>query len=121
MYLNVRQNYGTYIFDFWGHTENGKLTLGSGLFVGPAGIASDHHFNPREGLENFIYGDGQYQIEVFATVVGRSKPEKLMELNFTVTGEQAAELVQMPKRELFLFWNEPAAMMAALRFRRRPE
>jgi hypothetical protein len=44
-----------------------------------------------------------------------------MELNFTVTGEQAAELVQMPKRELFLFWNEPAAMMAALRLRRRPE
>jgi len=77
MYLNVRQDYGTHTFDFWGHTESGKLTLGSGLFLGSTGIASDHHFNPREGLENFVYGGGDYLIEVFATVVGRPKPEKL--------------------------------------------
>ena len=82
MYLSVRHEYGTFIFDFWGHTEGGKLTLGSGLFVGSTGIASDHHFNPREGLEDFLYVGGLYLIEVFATIVGRSKPEKLMELNF---------------------------------------
>jgi hypothetical protein len=28
-----------------------------------------------------------------------------MELNFVVRNEQAAELVQIPTRELFLFWN----------------
>jgi hypothetical protein len=49
---------------FLGHTEDGKLTLGSGLFVGSTGIASDHHFNPREGVYNFFYGGGQYLIEV---------------------------------------------------------
>jgi hypothetical protein len=105
MYLNVRQHYGAQVFDFWGHTENGKLTLGSGLFVGSAGIASDHHFNPREGLANFIYGGGPYIIEVFATSVGRGTPQKLMELSFRVSNEQAAELVQIPTRELLLFWN----------------
>jgi len=31
MYLSVRHEYGTFIFDFWGHAEGGKLTLGSGL------------------------------------------------------------------------------------------
>ncbi len=105
MYLNVRQDYGTHTFDFWGHTESGKLTLGSGLFVGSTGIASDHHFNPREGLENFVYGGGDYLIEVFATIVGRAKPEKLTELTFTVPNQQAAELVQIPTRALFLYWN----------------
>ena len=69
MFLRVRQDYGTYTFDFWGHTENGKLTLGSGLFVGATGVASDHHFNPREGLDEFLYVGGEYLIEVFATTV----------------------------------------------------
>ena len=28
-----------------------------------------------------------------------------MELTFTVNNQHAAELVQIPKRELYLFWN----------------
>jgi hypothetical protein len=53
MFLNVRQQYGTYLVDIWRHTESGKLTLGSGLFVGQTGIASDHHFNPRKDDLNY--------------------------------------------------------------------
>ena len=106
MFLNVRQAHGTYRFDFWGHTENGKLTLGSGLFVGPTGVASDHHFNPRENSgDGFLFVDGEYLIEVFATLVGRSKVEKLSTLTYTVNSLQAAELIQIPTRELYLLWN----------------
>ena len=106
MFLKVRQTQGTYRFDFWGHTENGKLTLGSGLFVGSTGLASDHHFNPREhsGAE-FLFIDGDYVVDVFATVVGRGKVEHLSTLNFTVNSLQAAELIQIPTRELYLLWN----------------
>src|SRR5689334_23178870 len=32
MFLRVHHPGGTFTFDFWGHTEGGKLTLGSGLF-----------------------------------------------------------------------------------------
>ncbi|MGA2433907.1 MAG: hypothetical protein ABSG25_01335 [Bryobacteraceae bacterium] len=110
MFLKVRQRketfQGTYRFDFWGHTENGKLTLGSGLFVGPNGVASDHHFNPRANSgDDFLFIDGEYLIEVFAAVVGRRKVEKLLSLTFTVNSLQAAELIQIPTRELYLFWN----------------
>ena len=70
MYLSVRHDYGTFIFDFWG--------------------------TPKAASSHSAAG---------ATIVGRSKPEKLMELNFAVRNEQAAELVQIPTRELFLFWN----------------
>ena len=56
MFLRVHQPSGTYTFDFWGHTESGKLTLGSGLFVGPNGVVCDHHFNPRQGSGDGIDG-----------------------------------------------------------------
>lgn len=105
MFLKVRQGQRTYRFDFWGHTESHKLTLGSGLFVGSTGVASDHHFNPRENsADDFLFINGEYRIEVFATVVGR-KSEKLLGLTFTVNSLQAAELIQIPTRELYLLWN----------------
>jgi hypothetical protein len=106
MFLRVRQDYGTYTFDFWGHTENGKLTLGSGLFVGSTGIVSDHHFNPSgEAPSDFLFVNGNYVVEVFATVIGRQKSEKLIRLTFTLDSQQAAELVQIPTRDLYLLWN----------------
>lgn len=107
MFLMVRNEMGTYLFDFWGHTtEQAKLTLGSGLFVGSTGVASDHHFNPREGNHGeFVYSAGEYVIEVFATIVGKTKARKLLEITFTVTSEQAAEVIQIPKREMYLLWN----------------
>lgn len=106
MFLRVRQGYGSYRFDFWGHTEDRKLTLGSGLYIGPTGVASDHHFNPREGTgEDFHFMDGEYFIEVFATIVGHKKSEKLLDLTFRVNSLQAVELIQIPTRELYLMWN----------------
>ena len=105
MFLKVHQPLGTYVFDFWGHTEGGKLTLGSGLFVGPTGIACDHHFNPRHGSDDFIFHPGEYRVEVFVTTVGQKRAHKLMEVAFTVNGQQAAELIQILDIELYLFWN----------------
>jgi hypothetical protein len=105
MFLRVQQPLGTYVFDFWGYGESEKLTLGSGLFVGQTGVAYNHHFNPRLGLEDFLFSAGDYEIEVFATTVGKKHPEKLMRLNFTVDGQQSAEMLQIFDRELWLLWN----------------
>lgn len=103
MFLRVHHRGGTYLFDFWGHTEGGKLTLGSGLFVGATGIACDHHFNPRRGSD-FQYIDGAYRIEVFAALVGQRQPTKLMEVGFTVEDWNAAQL-SLADITLFLVWN----------------
>jgi hypothetical protein len=113
MYLRVHQPMGTFVFDFWGHTEAGKLTLGSGLFVGPTGVACDHHFNPRHGSEDFLFHDGEYRVEVYANTVGRKHPQKLMEVAFAVDSQQAAELIQILNRELYLFWNADARIYEA--------
>jgi hypothetical protein len=100
---------GTFTFDYWGHTEGGKLTLGSGLFVGPTGVVCDHHFNPRRSAQHsqdFRFVAGRYRIEVIAADIRRSKPDRLMELTFTVDGQQAAELLlQITDTALNLHWN----------------
>jgi hypothetical protein len=120
MFLRVHHPGGTFTFDFWGHTEGGKLTLGSGLFVGPTGVACDHHFNPRRGSDDFLFLDGQYRIEVFAADIRRSKPELPMELNFTVDAQQAAELIQITDTELFLLWNADSCIYEGRVERGRP-
>ncbi len=105
MFLRVHHPYGTYTFDFWGHTESGKLTLGSGLFVGSTGVAADHHFNPRHDAHQFIFASGEYRVEIFAALVGQTAPKRLMEVTFLVDGQQSAELIQLFDVQLWLFWN----------------
>ncbi|QND46950.1 hypothetical protein HB780_14520 [Rhizobium lusitanum] len=109
MFARIQTTYGSYLFDFWGHTESGKLTLGSGLFVGQAGVCADHHFNPRRDANEFFFCDGDYHIEIFAKIVGRGKPQKLKELKFTIDSLQAATLIQIMDTELYLYWNAESA------------
>ncbi len=105
MFATIKTGYGLYLFDFWGHTESGKLTLGSGLFVGQTGISADHHFNPRRDAGEFLFCDGKYHIQIFAKLVGSKKPKKLKEFEFTIDGLQSASLIQILDTELFLYWN----------------
>jgi hypothetical protein len=47
-----------------------KLVRGSGLFVGEAGVAANHHFlTPRDG-SGFRFTEGRYRLEVFAHLLG---------------------------------------------------
>jgi hypothetical protein len=104
LFLRVHKDGRSYLFDFWGHTDSGHLTLGSGLFVGPTGVANDHHFNLRGAPDALLYESGTYRVEIFATVAGRGN-RKLTEIEFDIGGEQAAELIQIPTRQLDLYWN----------------
>lgn len=105
MYVRLHAPIGTFLFNFWGHTDAGKLTLGSGLFVGQQGVVCDHHFDPPHNPGLFLFQDGEYRMEVYAATVGRKLPWKLMDVTFRLNTEQAAELIQILDRELFLYWN----------------
>jgi len=106
MYMRLNAPVGTYLFDFWGHTDDaGKLTFGSGLFVGQQGVAFNHHFDPPRNPELFLFQDGEYRMEMYATTIGRKTPWKLLDVAFMLDSEQAAELYQIYSRELFLLWN----------------
>jgi hypothetical protein len=105
MYLKVHQSCEPYIFDIWHYEETTKLALGSGLFVGSTGVSYNHHFYLRREQEEFRFVDGEYKVEVFASVVGQSNVEKLKEISFSVDGQQSSELIQIPSRYLMLLWN----------------
>jgi len=104
LFLRVHKDEVSYLFDFWGHTDSGHLTIGSGLFVGPMGTANDHHFNLRGAPDSLIFAAGTYEVEIFATVVGRES-RKIGEIEFDITGYQAPELIQIPDRQLDLYWS----------------
>lgn len=104
LFLRVHKDGLSYLFDFWGHTESGRLTVGSGLFVGPMGTANDHHFNLRGAPDTLLFASGRYRVEIFATVVGKGSG-KIGEIEFDIDGQQAAELIQIPSRQLDLYWG----------------
>lgn len=104
IFLRVYKNGQSYLFDYWGHTDSGRLTIGSGLFVGPTGTTNDHHFNLREKSGALLFVAGAYKVELFATVVGK-KSQKIGDIEFEIDNQQAAELIQIPSRQLDLYWS----------------
>jgi hypothetical protein len=49
--------------------------------------------------------DDEYTIEVFASIIGKKKAERLSTLTFSIASERAAEVIQIPQRDLYLLWN----------------
>jgi hypothetical protein len=110
LFLRVRKDDESYRFDFWDHSESGKLTVGSGLFVGPTGVVADHHFNLRGSPDTLLFAAGTYTVEVFAVLIrgrffGRGGNPMLTEIEFDIDGQQSAELIQILSRELHLYWD----------------
>lgn len=92
MFAKVRRDEDEQTFGFWGYGETGKLSPGSGLYVGQTGIAANHHFVLSVHQPEYEFKAGDYVVEVYARVVGRKRPMKLTEVAVTVTDEQAAVL-----------------------------
>lgn len=108
MFLKVHHPHGVTVFDFWGHTDSGKLTLGSGLFVGQNGIACDHHFNPNGSAEDFQFWPGDYRIDVFVSLVLSTKPKYLVSLSVALTNDGSVEIEQFEDGAVYFRWNAEA-------------
>ncbi|NKJ09012.1 hypothetical protein FHT29_006026 [Rhizobium sp. SG741] len=80
--------------------------MGTGMFVGQAGVCADHPFTPsRQDADELLFCGGDYHIDIFAKIVGRRRPQKLKALKFTIDARQAGVLIQILDAELFLYWN----------------
>ena len=78
-------------FSIWVYGDD-KLARGSGFYVGPEGIACNHHFLlPRDGAE-FCFVPGEYTVSVVAKVVGHRKPKELFRVTLPVTSAHAEQL-----------------------------
>lgn len=106
LYLRVTNQAGIFQFGTWAYGEREKLLHGSGLFVGQQGVVHNHHFVPRPGTVNdFNFYDGDYRVEVFATVFGRTAPRKISEFDLVLSSQHAAELIQILDMAVFFEWD----------------
>ena len=72
---------------------NEKLVRGSGLFVGETGVEAKHHFLVSHDASSFRFVEGQYQLEVFAHLLGDRKRIRLFAQTLIISQEIAAKLM----------------------------
>ena len=78
-------------FSIWAYGEI-QLSRGSGLYVGPEGIACNHHFLlPKDGSD-FRLLPGKYTVRVFAKRVSDRRPRELTVIRLSISESQAEEL-----------------------------
>lgn len=79
-------------FSIWVYGETSELSRGSGLYVGRDGVAKNHHFLIPADNPGFSFRSGEYQLQVFANLVGNRKPNLLFETRLVMTDEQARSM-----------------------------
>lgn len=111
MYIKLKRQDASQIFDFWMYGETKNLMIGSGLRVGEDGVSYNHHFvPPKESV--FDFEPGEYTIEVYARVVNHRSPILLSTVKLQVTPELAIALRNRDNGVIFTRLGEAAGYRA---------
>jgi hypothetical protein len=79
-------------FNIWVYGERHQLVRGSGLFVGEAGIAANHHFLTAPDRSRFAFLSGRYRLQVFARLLGEHRDKELFAQELDISSAIAASL-----------------------------
>ena len=104
MHVRVSHGESVHNFSIWVHGQTKELSRGSGLFVGQDGVAANHHFLLTPDQDNYVFHSGDYQLEIFANIVGRNKPVLLFDTEIEIT-DGHAESLQSPPAGLYFDWG----------------
>jgi hypothetical protein len=103
MYVRVRRGETSQNFNIWTYGDK-RLSRGSGLFVSESGVAANHHFLlPADGTA-FYFLEGNYTLQIFASVVGEQDPHLLHSVQLAVTSHQASVL-KKGEQGLYFDWS----------------
>jgi len=103
MYVALRRGESRQNFNIWVYGEE-KLSRGSGLFVGETGVVCNHHFLlPADGTQ-YQFLSGEYQLDVFASLVGHSKPHNLCSIKL-VLPEPISQQLAHPENGVYFDWG----------------
>jgi len=91
MFVKLHCGGATQTFNIWVYGDS-SLARGSGLYISEDGITCNHHFLlPREdNTYEFVAGD--YTLEVYVTLVGRSSSLLLSRTPLSLTHSEAAAI-----------------------------
>lgn len=103
MYASLSRNETKQNFSIWVYGEQ-NLMRGSGLFVGETGIAANHHFLTPEDGSQFQFISGTYKLNIYAKLLGNSRPKLLFNQELTVSAE-AADALKGSGMGLYFDWS----------------
>lgn len=103
MFVRVRRGETLQSFNIWVYGDQ-TLTRGSGLHVGPDGVATNHHFLlPADG-SSFEFLPGTYRVALFASLVGNKEPKQLLDV-VLVVGEAESRNLRGGGHGLYFDWG----------------
>jgi hypothetical protein len=103
MFLKLRRGETSQTFNIWVYGDH-DLLRGSGLYVGPEGVATNHHFLLPEDGTAFDFLPGEYDVLVYAGLTRSRRPKLLSEFRLVVTEASSAEL-QSGDQGLYFDWG----------------
>lgn len=91
MHINLQRGESKQNFSIWVYGDD-HLARGSGIYVGPGGVACNHHFLlPADGAD-FKFVPGKYIVRVFAKRVLDREPRQLSEISLVISESQGRDL-----------------------------
>lgn len=103
MFVRVRRGESSQNFNIWVYGDR-DLTRGSGLFVGPDGVATNHHFLLPADASSFEFLPGEYRVELFASSVGSPDAHALLSVSLVVS-ESESKLLREARHGLYFDWG----------------
>ena len=91
MFARVHSAESLQNFPIWVY-GNKDLARGSGIFVGPEGVAANHHFLLPKNVSGFKFKAGKNRIEIVAQLVGDRSEISLGEYSVVISDDQASQL-----------------------------
>lgn len=103
MYVRLLRAETGQTFSIWVYGED-SLARGSGLFVDRSGVVCNHHFLLHEDGTTFQFLPGDYDLEIYASLVGDDHAVKLFSTRLTIS-DQDAEQLRSPDVGIYFDWR----------------
>ncbi len=107
MYIDLRLHDTRQIFSTWAYDGDKGLVRGSGIYVGKEGVSCNHQFLLSSNFGEFKFSPGEYELQVFASLVGSKRSLRLAKINIKLNEKNAA-LLEAREAGVCFDW-EPSA------------
>ncbi len=106
MFVTLRRGETRQTFNIWVYGDD-NLARGSGVYVGETGVVCNHHFLLPEDGTRFEFLAGDYQLDVYAALVGRSVSLHLCSVHLTID-MQAGTQLKDAECGIYFDWGQDA-------------
>jgi hypothetical protein len=92
MYATLARGENRQNFNIWVYGDD-ELKRGSGLYVGEEGLVTNHHFLLPSDENEFRFKSGQYDLEIYVSLLGEIRPKKVMQVTLDVSEAESSSIV----------------------------